>query len=91
MNKLWRQPGPDSKQSKMTNHEYSAQRIISRPSRVKAQTTREWVYEYSQGEKVWPAVWGNPPEGYISVPDDFDPKFIDAKKPKVKPRVSFQI
>ena len=56
--------------------------------RVEALTAREWVYEYDHG-KVWPSVWGPPREGYIAVPDDFDPKFIDVKKPKAKPRVSF--
>jgi len=56
--------------------------------RVQALTAREWVYEYDHG-KVWPSAWGIPPKGYIAVPDDFDPKFIDVKKPKDKARVSF--
>jgi len=36
-------------QSKMGNHENFSEQIKSRPGRVKAQTIREWVYEYSQG------------------------------------------
>ena len=58
--------------------------------RVEAQTAREWVYEYDHG-KVWPSAWGPPPEGYIAVPDDFDPKFINAKKPKDKARVRLRL
>ena len=83
--------GAESMLSKMTNHEHSAEQIISRPSRVKAQTTREWVYEYSQGDKVWPAVWGDPPEGYNSVPYGFDPMFKSASKQKVKAKSRFRI
>lgn len=75
----------------MTNHEHTADQTISRPSRVKAQTTREWAYEYSQGEKVWPAVWGDPPEGYISVPDDFDPMFKTSPSGKVKAKARVRI
>jgi len=58
--------------------------------RVQALTAREWVYEYDHG-KVWPSSWGLPREGYIAVPDDFDPKFINVKKPKDKARVRFQL
>lgn len=58
--------------------------------RVQRLTAREWVYEYDHG-KVWPSAWGPPREGYIAVSDDFDPMFIDVKKPKAKPRVSFRL
>ena len=68
-------------------------KLFHSPSRVKAQTTREWAYEFSQGGKVWPATWGDPPEGYILVPDDFDPKFKTTTniKPKAKARVRFRL
>jgi len=59
--------------------------------RVQAQTTREWVYEYSYGGKVWPAIWGDPPEGYISVPGDFDPKFKTSNCGKVKAKARVRI
>ena len=77
----------------MTNHERVADQITSRPSRVNAQTTREWAYEYSHGENVLPAIWGDPPEGYISVPVDFDPEFKAATNTRVKakPRVRFRL
>ncbi len=75
----------------MTNHENPSEPIISRPARVQAQTTREWVYEYSHGGKVWPATWGDPPEGYISVPDDFDPKFKTSNSGKVKAKARVRI
>lgn len=67
--------------------------MASHKSRVEAQTTREWVYEYSQENKVWPAIWGDPPEGYTSVPDDFDPKFKDAinVRSKAKARVRIRL
>ena len=75
----------------MTNHEYSAEQVNSRPGRVQAQTTREWVYEYSYGGKVWPAIWGDPPEGYRSVPDDFDPKFKTSNSGEVKTKARVRI
>ncbi len=59
--------------------------------RVQAQTIREWVYEYSYGGKVWPAIWGNPPEGYICVPNDFDPKFKNSNGGKVKTKARVRI
>ena len=60
--------------------------------RVEALTAREWVYEYDHG-KVWPSAWGLPREGYIAVPDDFDPKFKtpNSGKVKAKPRVRIQL
>ena len=75
----------------MTNHELSAEQNISRSNRVKAQTTREWAYEYSQDQKVWPAAWGDPPKGYIAVPDDFDPMFKPAASGKVKAKTRVRI
>ena len=80
-----------SMQNKMLNHEPSADQIITRPGRVQAQTTREWVYEYSYGGKVWPATWGGPPEGYILVPNDFDPKFKTSNSGKVKAKARVRI
>ena len=77
--------------TKMTNHENPTEPITIRPGRVQAQTTREWVYEYSHGGKVWPAIWGDPPEGYISVPDDFDPKFKTSNSGKVKTKARVRI
>jgi len=59
--------------------------------RVQAQTIREWVYEYSHGGKVWPAIWGDPPEGYILVPSDFDPKFKTSNSGKVKAKARVRI
>ena len=80
-------------QIEMTNRERAADHITSRPGRVKAQTTREWAYGYSNGKNVWPAIWGDPPEGYISVPVDYDPKFKAATNTRVKakPRVRFRL
>ncbi len=75
----------------MTNHETPSEQIRTRPARVQAQTTREWVYEYSYGGKVWPAIWGDPPEGYSSVPDDFDPKFKTSNGGAVKAKARVRI
>jgi len=75
----------------MTNHENPTEPITIRPGRVQAQTTREWVYEYSYGGKVWPAIWGDPHEGYSSVPDDFDPKFKTSNSGKVKAKARVRI
>ena len=58
--------------------------------RVEAQTAREWVYEYDHG-KVWPSAWGLPPKGYISVPNDFDPKFKTSNSGKVKAKARVRI
>jgi len=60
--------------------------------RVQRLTAREWVYEYDHG-KVWPSAWGLPQEGYIAVPDDFDPMFKtpNSGRAKAKPRVSFRL
>ena len=56
--------------------------VIKRDNRVEAQTVREWVYEYTQGEPVWPSSWGsNVKEGYIVVPDDYRPVFKDTTTP----------
>lgn len=52
--------------------------VIKHDNRVEAQTVREWVYEYTQGEPVWPSSWGSDvKEGYIVVPDDYRPLFKD--------------
>ena len=56
-------------------------------SRLQAQTAQEWVYEFSLGEAVWPAAWGDPSAGYISMPSDFNPKFKPAAARKVKKRI----
>ncbi len=56
-------------------------------NRVEAQTVREWLYEYesSQNKPVWPSSWGrNAREGYIVVPDDYNPVFIDKGHTKPK-------
>jgi len=58
--------------------------------RVQALTAREWVYEYDHG-KVWPSAWGLPLEGYIAVPDDFDPKFKPSNSGKVKAKARVRI
>ena len=48
---------------------------------VQEQTNREWVYGYIHGVKVWPATWGKPEHGYVLVPDDFDPEFVEQQYP----------
>ncbi len=57
--------------------------------RVQALTAREWVYEYDHG-KVWPSAWGLPPDGYIAVPDDFDPKFKTSNSGKAEDKARFR-
>ena len=66
--------------------------VKKRDNRVEAQTVREWVYEYTQGEPVWPSSWGsNVKAGYIVVPDDYQPVFKDKPSPKKSKRVRVRI
>ncbi len=57
-------------------------------SRIKAQSTREWAYEYETGKPVWPKAWGGEAEpGYITTPDDFESGWragcLDSKEQKI--------
>ena len=78
----------------MNRDEHSSKPILSQSDRVQALTAREWIYEYDQTGKVWRSALGIPPAGssYITVPDDFNPKFKTTKPGKATvPRIRVQL